>query len=255
MKIILAEDEPLAARRLERELLQIEDCDIVGTYMDGLSARAAIMDLRPDVAFLDIEMPGCSGLDLLEGIPEEQIPLIIFTTAFQQHALEALRAGAIDYLLKPIDGRSVQEAVAKAQKRLKEVGDARRSQRLSSLIGSLDTQPEDNNRYETEFWVRGHRGTIRVLVESIEAIEAARDYVNLHQDGRSHLLRGKISSIAEKLDPEHFLRVHRSFIVHTKFIQAVLKPSNGVRKILLSSGRKVPIGRSFNSGIIERITS
>jgi DNA-binding LytR/AlgR family response regulator len=255
MRVILAEDEPLAARRLERELLQIENCDILGIFMDGLSARAAILDLRPDVAFLDVEMPGCSGLELLDGIPEEKIPLIIFTTAYQQHALEALKAGAIDYLLKPIDGRSVQEAVAKAQKRLKEVGDARRSHRLSSLIGSLQTQSEEPGQYETEFWVRGHRGTVRVMVDSIEAIEAARDYVSLHQDGRSHLLRGKISSIAEKLDPEHFLRVHRSYIVHTKFIQAVLKPNNGVRRILMSSGRKVPIGRSFNPGIIERITS
>nr|WP_070959426.1 LytTR family DNA-binding domain-containing protein [Hyphomonas sp. Mor2] len=255
MKVILAEDEPLAARRLERELLQIPDCDIVGTYMDGPSARAAILDLRPDVAFLDIEMPGCSGLELLEGIPEDKFPLIIFTTAYQEHALDALKAGAIDYLLKPIDSHSVLEAVSKARKRLKQVGDARRSQRLSSLIGNLRRDPGTRSPYETEFWVKGHRGTIRVAVDSIEAIEAARDYVNLHQDGRSHLLRGKISNIAEQLDPERFLRVHRSFIVHTKFIQAVLKPTNGVRKILLASGRKVPIGRSFNADVMERITS
>ncbi|MCR9079852.1 MAG: LytTR family DNA-binding domain-containing protein [Hyphomonadaceae bacterium] len=255
MRIILAEDEPLAARRLERELLQISDCDIVGTYADGVSARAAILELRPDVAFLDIEMPGCTGLELLNGIPEQRIPLIVFTTAYHEHALEALKAGAIDYLLKPIDSEAVREAVAKAAKRLKEAGDARRSQRLSSLIGSLEAQKLDRRKYETEFWVRGHRGTVRVAVDSIEAIEAARDYVNLHQESRSHLLRGKISNIAEKLDPECFLRVHRSFIVHTKFIQAVLKPSNGVRKILMASGRKIPIGRSFNSEVMERITS
>lgn len=255
MKVILAEDEPLAARRLERELLQISDCDILGMYEDGLRARAAILELRPDVAFLDIEMPGCSGLALLDGIPDEKIPLIIFTTAYQDHALDALKAGAIDYLLKPIDTRSVREAVAKAQKRLKEAGEARRSQRLSSLIGNLEAQQKKPSKYESEFWVRGHRGTVRVAVESIEAIEAARDYVNLHQEGRSHLLRGKISNIAEQLDPEHFLRVHRSYIVHTKFIQAVLKPINGVRKILMASGRKVPIGRSFNAEVMERITS
>ncbi len=255
MKIVLAEDEPLAARNLERELLQIPDCDIVGTYVDGLSARTAILELRPDVAFLDIEMPGCSGLELLEGIPENRIPLIIFTTAYQEHALDALKAGAIDYLLKPIDSEAVAAAVSKAEKRLKEVGDARRTQRLSSLIGTMLPQTPNNDKYETEFWVRGHRGTVRVAVETIEAIEAARDYVNLHQENRSHLLRGKISNIAEKLDPEHFLRVHRSYIVHTKFIQAVLKPSNGVRKILLASGRKVPVGRSFNSDVMDRITS
>jgi two-component system LytT family response regulator len=255
MKVILAEDEPLAARRLERELLQIPQCDIIGTYTDGLSAREAILELRPDVAFLDIEMPGCSGLELLDGIPESQIPLVIFTTAYQEHALEALKAGAIDYLLKPIDSASVNAAVVKAEKRLKEAGDARRTQRLSSLIGHLETQKRDPSKYETEFWVRGHRGTVRVTVDSIETIEAARDYVNLHQDGRSHLLRGKISEIADKLDPEYFLRVHRSFVVHTKFIQAVLKPNNGVRKILMASGRKVPVGRSFNSDVMERITS
>ena len=255
MKIILAEDEPLAARNLERELLQISDCDIVGTYADGLSARAAILELRPDVAFLDIEMPGCSGLELLEGIPDNRIPLIIFTTAYQEHALDALKAGAIDYLLKPIDSEAVAAAVSKAEKRLKEVGDARRTQRLSSLIGTMLPQTPGGDKYETEFWVRGHRGTVRVAVETIEAIEAARDYVNLHQESRSHLLRGKISNIAEKLDPEYFLRVHRSYIVHTKFIQAVLKPSNGVRKILLASGRKVPVGRSFNSDVMDRITS
>lgn len=255
MKIILAEDEPLATRRLERELLQIPECDIIGTYADGLSARAAILELRPDVAFVDIEMPGCSGLEMLDGIPEPQIPLIIFTTAYQEHALEAIKAGAIDYLLKPFDGDAVRAAVLKAQKRLKEAGDARRSQRLSSLIGSLDAQKREPSKFETEFWVRGLRGTVRVSVDTIEAIEAARDYVNLHQEHKSHLLRGKISTIAEKLDPEHFLRVHRSYIVHTKFIQAVLKPSNGVRKILMASGRKVPIGRSFNSDVMERITS
>lgn len=255
MKILLAEDEPLAARRLEREILKLGGCDIVGTYADGPSARAAILKLRPDVAFLDIEMPGCTGLELLEGIPETEIPLIIFTTAYQEHALQALKAGAIDYLLKPIDAASVQEAVFKADKRLKEAGAARRSQRLSSLIGDLEVQKKTLDAYESEFWVPGHRGTVRVPVNSIEAVEAARDYVNLHQEGRSHLLRGKISNIAEKLDPEHFLRVHRSYIVHTKYIQAVLKPNNGVRKILLASGRKVPIGRSFNARVMERITS
>ena len=145
--------------------------------------------------------------------------------------------------------------MTKAEKRLKEAGDARRTQRLSSLIGSMTPPQQDKDRYETEFWVRGHRGTVRVAVDSIEAIEAARDYVNLHQESRSHLLRGKISNIAEKLNPDHFLRVHRSYIVHTKYIQAVLKPNNGVRKILLASGRKVPIGRSFNSDVMERITS
>lgn len=255
MKIILAEDEPLAARRLERELLQLPNCDIVGTYVDGVSAREAILDLRPDVAFLDIEMPGCSGLELLDGIPEDRIPLVVFTTAYQEHALEALKAGAIDYLLKPIDTRAVGEAVAKAEKRLKEVEDARRTQRLSSLIGVMEAEQEERDAYETEFWVRGHKGTVRVDVETIEAIEAVRDYVNLHQENRSHLMRGKISNISDKLDPEKFLRVHRSFIVHTKFIQAVLKPNNGMRQILLASGRKVPIGRTFNSDVMDHIKS
>ena len=249
MKVLIAEDEPLAARRLVMELGRIGDIDIVGPYEHGVDARRAIVERRPDVALLDVQMPGANGFEVLQGLGEAEVPLVIFTTAYKRYAVSAFKAGAIDYLLKPIDSKALELALDKARSRLREQDAESRSGELRALLSQMRTDADVNSEYKSAFWVKGTTQNIRVSIHDLESIEAVRDYVLMHTRSRSHLMRGKISGLEQQLDPSQFIRVHRSYILNVKFIRASRKLKAGGKVITMASGKEIRVGRKYAAAI------
>lgn len=211
MRALIVDDERLARRGVVLRLSKFKDVEIVGECADGLSAVEKILDVAPDVVFLDIQMPGMDGFEVLRALPRENLPGVIFLTAYEQHALRAFEVHALDYLLKPVDDERFATAVDRARKLGDSAARIRTSERILRMLG-------ESEKYSSRFVVRTGSRLQIVLVEDIVWISAAGDYTELHVPGRSHLLRESMNSLEQKLDPAKFLRIHRSRIVCTDAI-------------------------------------
>lgn len=209
MRALIVDDEPLARRGVSLRLQKFPDIKIVGECGDGLSAMKKILELSPDVVFLDVQMPGMNGFEVLRSLPEGSLPGVIFLTAYEEHALHAFEVNALDYLLKPVDDGRFAAAIDRARRLMDSASKTRMAERILAMLGQT---PE---KYASRFVVRmGSRIQI-VLVEDVDWIGAAGDYTELHVRGRTHLLRETMNSLQQKLDPAKFLRIHRSRIVRT----------------------------------------
>ncbi|HEV2288032.1 MAG TPA: LytTR family DNA-binding domain-containing protein [Candidatus Acidoferrales bacterium] len=230
MRVLIVDDERLARRGVILRLRKFKDVEIVGECADGLSAVEKILELSPDVIFLDIQMPGMDGFEVLRALPKGNLPSVIFLTAYEQHALRAFEVHALDYLLKPVD----DERFAAAVNRACQLGDsASKLQMTERILRMLD---RDSERYASRFVVRiGSRIQI-VHAEDTDWIAAAGDYTELHVRGRSHLLRETMNSLEQKLDPAKFLRIHRSRIVRTDRIVELSAIDNREYLIKLADG-------------------
>ena len=212
MKALIVDDEPLARRGVAVRLKKFKDIEIAGECGDGLAAVEKILELSPDLVFLDIQMPGMDGFEVLRALPAKNLPHIIFLTAHEQHALRAFEVHALDYLLKPVDDDRFLAAVERARKLNDSASRIRMSDRILRMLGG------DSAKYASRFFVRTGSRLQVVHVEDIIWIGAAGDYAELHVRGRSHLLRESMNSLEQKLDPADFLRIHRSKIVRTDSI-------------------------------------
>jgi len=239
MRALIVDDEPLARSGVVVRLSKFPDVEIVGESGDGPSAVEKILQLSPDVVFLDVQMPGMDGFEVLRALPSEDLPLVIFLTAYEQHALRAFEVHALDYLLKPLD----DERFARAVQRARQVQDAnskiRMSERLLRLLG------ENFGRYVSRFPVRTGVRIQVVLADDIEWIAAAGDYVELHFGGRHYLLRETMNSMEEKLDPTKFLRIHRSRIVRLTCVRELQALDNREYLVKLSDGSEHRSSRSY----------
>jgi len=239
MRALIVDDEPLARSGVVVRLSKFPDVEIVGESGDGPSAVEKILQLSPDVVFLDVQMPGMDGFEVLRALPSEDLPLVIFLTAYEQHALRAFEVHALDYLLKPLD----DERFARAVQRARQVQDAnskiRMSERLLRLLG------ENFGRYVSRFPVRTGVRIQVVLADDIEWIAAAGDYVELHFGGRHYLLRETMNSMEQKLDPTKFLRIHRSRIVRLTCVRELQALDNREYLVKLSDGSEHRSSRSY----------
>ena len=215
IRTLVVDDEPLARERLTGLLFNEPDIEIVGQCRDGEEAITSIMDLSPDLVFLDVQMPQMNGFDVIEAVGNERMPLVIFVTAYDQHALKAFQVRALDYLLKPFDRERFTEALQRARKQIEreETGDLGR--RLLALVKDLR---KDQPRAERLVVKAGGR-LFFLRTDEIDWIEAAGNYVRLHVGNTSHLLRETMNAIEGRLDPEKFFRIHRSRIVNMERIQ------------------------------------
>lgn len=230
MRVLIVDDERLARRGVVLRLRKFKDIDIVGECADGLSALEKIVELSPDVVFLDVQMPGMDGFEVLRALPKQHLPNIIFLTAYEEHALRAFEVHALDYLLKPVDDERFAAAVGRARKLDDSASRIRMAERILQMVG------RDSEKYASHFVVRTG-STMRIVhVEDTDWIGAAGDYTELHVRGRLHLLRETMNSLEEKLDPEKFLRVHRSRIVRTACIVELSAIDNGEYLIKLTDG-------------------
>ena len=265
IRAILVDDEPLARRGLELRLAAHDDIEIVARCANGREAVEAVAAHSPDLMFLDIEMPGIDGFEVLRRVPQTSMPMVVFVTAFDRYAIDAFDAHALDYLLKPL----VDERFERTIVHVREQFSQRRSQRhreqlvalLASVTGTGQLDPDEvlargavglARRWPEVLPIRLGRETIRLPVRSIDWVDAAGDYMCVHADGRTHVVRATMKQFEERLDPATFQRVHRSTIVNIHRIRRLKPHTNGEYFLTLDGGHELKLSRSYRDRL-ERI--
>lgn len=239
LRVLIADDEPLARRGLRGWLVGIADVEIVGEARHGAEAVALSRSLRPDLLFLDVQMPGLDGLAVLSELGPDLPPAVVFVTAYDQYALHAFDHHAVDYLLKPVDEERFRLALARARERL---GARRPDAGLRALLEEL--RPIAATWLERIPTRSGSKVTL-VPVDEVEWFEAADNYVRLYAGGRRHVVRETMKVLAGRLDPKRFVRVHRSAIVALGRIRELEALASGDYRITLASGATVPLSRTY----------
>lgn len=247
LRVLCADDEPLALRRLQLLLARIPSIEIVGTARSGPETLAEVERLRPDILLLDIRMGQMSGLDVAETLLRPEAPRIIFVTAFDEFALRAFDLAAIDYLVKPVELARLDKALARARAALEAADAVSRAAELETIVAALrdSRRAAAPRRYVTEFWAQRMGELVCVRVEEIDWIEAERDYVHLHVGDRSFLLRETIGGLEERLDPADFLRIRRSALVRTGRVGSIRRAGYGDYRVQLHTGVQLRVGRTY----------
>lgn len=235
MRVILVDDEPPGRLALRQQLAALPDAEIVAECGDGAAAVEAILRHAPDVLFLDVQLGGVSGLDVLERVGTDAVPAIVFVTAYDRYAVRAFEAHAVDYLLKPIDPDRFQEAWQRAAARVQQERDEP-DRGVVALVGGDPQQPL------TRFVVRGGGRLVFVPVGSVDWIEAAGNYVRLHQGGQQHLLRQTLTGVARRLE-NRFVRIRRTALVNALAITALEPYGKGSYVVHLRDGTRLVSSR------------
>ena len=249
MRALIVDDEPLARRGVALRLKKFRDVEIIGECGDGSSAVKKILELSPDVVFLDVQMPGMDGFEVLKALPKEGLPSIIFLTAYEQHALRAFEVHALDYLLKPVDDDRFCGALERARQITSNDSKLQIAERILRLL------EENAGRYVSRFPVRIGTRIQVVLADDIEWIAAAGDYSELHGGGRCNLLRETMNSLEQKLNPRQFLRIHRSRIVRVECIRELRPIDNREYLVKLSDGSEHRCSRSYSDRLAKWLSS
>ena len=241
----------MARERLASLLAGEQDIEIVGQCRDGEEAVTAIHDHSPDLVFLDVQMPHMNGFEVIDAVGVERMPLVIFVTAYDQHALRAFQVRALDYLLKPFDRERFTDALQRARKQVEreETGDLGR--RLMALVKDLRKDQPRSDRLV----VKSGGRLFFLRADEIDWIEAAGNYVRLHVGTTSHLLRETMNAIESRLDPEKFFRIHRCRIVNMERIQELQPWLNGEYAVLLRTGTRLTLSRGCREKLQERLGS
>jgi two-component system LytT family response regulator len=260
LKAIIVDDEELARRGLAMRLERFENLDVVQTCKNGKEAIAAILGHEPDVVFLDIQMPGMTGFELIWEIQDELMPLIIFVTAYGSFAVDAFKIHAVDYLLKPVEEERLEEAVVKAANYKQSELVNTEKQRLLNLLVSLTGKSEnaigellDNHDDKTEhadrLAIKDGSTITFVPIHDIDWIDAAGDYMCVHTRGETHIMRTTMKKLEAKLNPNIFQRVHRSTIVNLNRVEKVSSHINGEFHLSLSCGSSLKMSRSYKGKV------
>jgi len=245
IRAAIVDDEPLARRRIRNLLVEAPDVEVVAECANGKDAIESLEESPPDLLFLDIQMPEVDGFDVLQAVGVGRVPVVIFVTAYDQFALRAFEAQALDYLLKPFDDERFGAALRRARERIRQQQGGDLDRRLEALLQDV----RGDRGYLRRLVVpSGHR-SIFVRTEHIDWIEAERNYIRLHVGGRAYLLRENLSHIVSALDPSTFCRIHRSTIVNIDRIQAVESLFHGEYVVVLQDGTKLASGRSYRRGL------
>jgi two-component system, LytTR family, response regulator len=261
IRALIVDDEELARRGIEIRLADYPDIQIVGQCCNGREAIAAVNRDDPDLMFLDIQMPGVSGFDVLARLPHESLPMIIFVTAFDRYALDAFEAQAVDYLLKPINDTRFGQAIERVRSYWRQQRALEQRDRLMQLLAAtqgaatvdeslrqeLDSQA--NAAYPDILPIRDDVGTVRLDVSTIDWIDAAGDYMCVHADGRTYVLRETMKSLESILDPKMFQRVHRSTIVNIRRVRRLRPHTNGEYFLTLDDGQEIKLSRSYRDRV------
>ncbi|MEA2572671.1 MAG: two-component system, LytTR family, response regulator [Acidobacteriota bacterium] len=256
VRVVIVDDEPLARQHIADRLAHEEQVEVVGEADNGLDAVEVIRRLRPDIVFLDVQMPGLDGIDVVDTIGADEMPATIFTTAFDQYALKAFDRAAVDYLLKPFDDERFSQAFRRARKtlELKEVD--RMARRLRSLLQEEEGErpaPSPTTQYLDRIPVES-RGEVRVVpVAKIDYITASGPYAELHVGDQAYAVRERMQTLEERLDPNVFLRVHRSVLVRLDRIDAMLRSPGGDYGVRLKDGTKLSVSRARREELERRL--
>ena len=248
LRTLIVDDEPVARRRVRRLLRLDPEVQIVGECGDGAAAVDAVRTLSPDLVLLDVQMPELDGFSTLQALSPDEIPVVIFVTAFDRYALRAFDVHALDYLLKPVDGERLAVALGRARARVAE----RRShasvaldERLAGLLRELAGE----RRYLTRLPVRSQGRLVIVDLSDVDWIAAADNYVTLHAGDQQHLLRDTMGRLERELDPDRFVRIHRSSIVRIDRIKELLPDFHGDYTLILKNGTRLTLSRTYRAKV------
>lgn len=245
MKVLIADDEPLALTRLEQALTCIPEVELVGAARSGRDAHRLIQQLSPEIAILDIQMPDIDGLSVIERLrPHDHIPEIIFLTAFPEFAVRAFNVAAADYVTKPFDFERLRSAIRRAKARLDARTADERFAQLQKLVAASQA-PGRDSRYEQEIWIRKPGGLYRLAFDTVDFLEAQGDYVELHGETGSHMVRDTISSLEQRLEPTRFARCHRSVIVNLGRVRGLRRRAGKGLMLSLATGKELAVGPSY----------
>ncbi|AWW73283.1 two-component response regulator [Erythrobacter sp. NAP1] len=254
IRTIIVDDEKLAIQGLELRLKAFEDVEVIDTCSNGREAIRKIKTEKPDLVFLDIQMPGFDGFSVVKGVMEIEPPLFVFVTAFEEHAIRAFEANAVNYLMKPVDEDKLADTVERVRQRLAEKKSAEDAEQLMDVLAEVapdraadfgGDSAESADRFEKLINVKDRGQIFRVEVDQIERIEAAGDYMCIYTAENSLILRETMKDLERRLDPRVFQRVHRSWIVNLDQVRQVKPHTNGECFLVLDSGAEVKVSRSY----------
>ena len=251
IRALVVDDEPVARDRLVRLLEQQGDIDLVGQCSNGLETVTAIEQLAPDLVFLDVQMPEMDGFEVVRALQAGRVPAVVFVTAYDEYAVRAFEVHALDYLLKPFSSVRFRATLAHAREQLDRhrVGDlGRRLLELAPALWEKSGAPKIADRLLVRSTGRVHF----VRTSEIDWCEAAGNYVRLHVGGESHLFRETMNGLESKLDPQHFVRIHRKTIVNVERIEQLRSSLAGECTVFLRNGAKLTLSRGYREGFQER---
>ncbi|MGK0500829.1 MAG: two-component system LytT family response regulator [Oceanicoccus sp.] len=263
LRTIIVDDEPLARKLLRTLLTENEAIEVVAECNNGREAIKMTHQLSPDLLFLDIEMPGSSGFEVIKALQSDIMPMVIFSTAYQRYALDAFDLHAVDYLLKPVDEQRLERAVLRAQARFQK--DNSDGQNKTALLGAIDEiskkiasnsiansiptvlgQAGDNSN---KIAIKDNDSTVLVDIDDIDWIDAAGDYMCVHVSGVTHVMRSTLKALMAKLDPDNFKRIHRSTVVNLARISKVTSQDKGEYILDLDCDEQLKVSRNYRDSI------
>jgi two-component system LytT family response regulator len=262
IRTLIVDDEALSRRGLEIRLRTAGDFAVIGHCTNGREAIDAVRSQQPDLVFLDIQMPGLSGFDVLAQLPTDSLPMVVFVTAYDQYAIRAFEARAVDYLLKPVDESRFAAAIEHIRELRQQRNAASQRDRLVELLadvsgtGEIDAEgllargaAAHAAERNTVLPIREGRETVRLDTKSIDWIDAAGDYMCIHAGPRTHILRGTMKELEDVLDPRHFQRVHRSTIVNLARVKTLRSHMNGEYFLTLDGGHELKLSRTYRDKV------
>jgi two-component system, LytTR family, response regulator len=245
---LLVDDEPFARESLNVFLAEHEGFRVIGECSNGLQAIQAINQHKPDLVFLDVQMPEVNGFEVLNEIETEHPPVVIFATAYEKYALQAFEANAIDYLLKPFDRSRFREAIQKAVRFINGSNGERLSQ-IRELLRSYDKLKSAAGQFKRRILVKETKKYFLVDLDDVYFFEASGDYVVMHKQQSTHLINDSMNNLETKLDPQQFVRIHRSTIVNVRYIDSLQPYFNGEFHITVKNGAKLKLSRNYKDKI------
>jgi two-component system, LytTR family, response regulator len=257
IRTILVDDEPLAIQGLELRLQEFDDVEIIDKCSNGREAIRSIKTHKPDLVFLDIQMPGFDGFSVVQGLMEVEPPLFVFVTAYSDHAIRAFEAQAMDYLMKPVEPSRLADTIERVRQRLSEKRGVEEIEKLKEVLAEVAPDAVDeiaasavdgemaSNRFEKLINIKDRGQIFRVDVDTIERIDAAGDYMCIYTGDNTLILRETMKDLEKRLDPRRFQRVHRSTIVNLDLVRQVKPHTNGECFLVLDSGAQVKVSRSY----------
>ncbi len=246
IRALIVDDERLARRRV-REMLQSDrEIDVVGEPANGPEAVMAVRQSNPDLMFLDVQMPGMDGFEVLNALRDERLPMIVFITAYDQYALRAFEACAVDYILKPFDRTRFERAVQQVKSRIRQERRTDLTQHLLTLLQNLNQPPG----YPERLAIKDGGRIVYVKTASIEWVEAEGNYVRIHVGKASYPQLGTISALEAQLDPKKFRRIHRGTIVNIDCIRELQPWFNGCYRVILHSGAELSLSRGYKGKLL-----
>jgi two-component system LytT family response regulator len=253
MRVLVVDDEPLAVDWVVQGLRRLPDTEVVGSAADGDEALAKVSSLKPDLVFLDIQMPGRTGLDVAQALSARGGPDVVFVTAFSDFAADAFDLDAADYLLKPVRHDRLAEAMSRARRRREANRAHQRLAALEERLAEVERAQEPGEEYPSAFWVRQRNGRVRVPVADIRRIEADKDYALIHTSVKTHILRTTMREMERQLNPRQILRVHRGAFVRLSCVARVERGGRGLMRLHMEDGAVVDVGASYVARVIDSL--